>query len=193
MKLNPMIALAVAASISACSSGSGNDTAIIAAANKYMAAYPICDLWMPSTEYWPRNRRPIFDLESPAPWLQTLLKAGLLVKRPTVPPGYILAPTQRLQIVHGEICVGHVVADALVKTEPITDAQAGYLGISKDALVAEFKTHFQDSDWTTMPHLREEIRPLEIRRRDRLSTRVPALRLIVINDPIKKWTVVGEQ
>jgi hypothetical protein len=104
----------------------------------------------------------------------------------------MLAPGPRLQIVDDGICSGHVVADAIVKTEPITDAEAGYVGISKDALVAEFETHFQYADWATTPQLRTIIDKTFINQ-NALSAEVPALRLVVYDDPIKKWTVLGRQ
>ena len=74
-----------------------------------------------------------------------------------MPRAYHLVPTPRLQIVNGNICAGHLVADEIVKTEPITDAQAGYAGISKDAIIATVKTHFHYVDWATTPQLRAMI------------------------------------
>jgi hypothetical protein len=191
MKIKSAVVLASALAWAECSNGTQNNAAMLASVNAYTAAHPICDYSMPDSVFQPRFN------SNPAPWEVALLKAGLFVKKPLTNPalslyGYMLAPAPRLQIVDDGICSGHVVADAIVKTEPITDAEAGYAGISKDALVAEFETHFQYADWATTPQLRTIIDKTFINQ-NALSAEVPALRLVVYDDPIRKWMVLGRQ
>lgn len=205
MKIKSMIALAFTLTLVACSNaGSGNDATMIAAANVYNAAHPVCHQALYT------NRDGSSSIGNPngtmvagpyvyAPhasssaiatpmWESAFVRAGLLRRKSAIgrfygmdAGSYTLDLTSRLKpSPYNNLCFGHVIADSVAKAEPVGESS------NKDTLSVEFRSHFAYADWANDPRVQAAIWNdlLDAKEKDAIA---PAFNAILVNDPVRGW------
>lgn len=170
----------------------GSNGAMIAAANKYEVANALC---IHDTTAWSGN----------APAYDVLMQAGLghytrgtTTTFGSFTPSASLKPFVKVTGTGSEagedICVTHVVADSVAASETLGNEAALFAGaVSKNALRVEFRTHIDYGPWNSNPQVQHAFNDLldASNQFTAVSNWTPSITLVMYDDPVKGWVVLG--